>query len=152
MKRIGAYLCLFIAGNTNALLALGLFGNAGDLADLVHHPQWKTLSFVILPGVAAVIAAWMARAPFLHAVRTRRRAGVYGWTVLGVIAAHAVYAVLIAWETVLSGEAASEALFGAGIVFEMSMILGFLPNLLVGLCFAEAVLGLGRKRRVIQAG
>lgn len=149
-KRIAAYLYFFAAGIATACLGLMLMDGFNGLIDVVTRPRWDMTPFIVLPGVAAVIAAWMVQAPFLRAVRARRRAGVYGWTVLGVISAHAAYAVFVFWLVMLS-ENAKSAIGIAGAIGFMSLILGFLPNLLLGLCFAEVLLGLGRNRPVARA-
>ncbi len=149
-KRIAAYLYFFAAGVSVACTGLMLMDDFNGLIDAVTHPGWDMTPLIVLPGAAAAIAAWMVQAPFLRAVRARRRTGVYGWTVLGVIAAHAAYAVLVFW-LVLVSENAKSAIGIAGAIGFMSLILGFLPNLLFGVCFAEVVLGLERNRPVARA-
>ncbi len=146
-KRIAAYLYFFIAGIATECLGFMLLDGSNRLIDVVTH----LTPLIPLPGVAAVIAAWMVQAPFLRAARTRSRKGLYRWTALGVIAAHAAYAVLVFWLIVFSGDAGM-AMLGAIDIGFMALLFGFLPNLLFGLGFAEVVLGLGRNRPVAGAG
>ncbi len=149
-KSIAAYLYFFTAGISVACLGIGLLDGINGLIDVVRHPGWDMTPLLVLPGAGAIIAALMVQAPFLRAVRARRRAGVYGWTVLGVIAAHATYAVLVFWLVVVS-ENARAAIGIAGAIGFMSLILGFLPNVLFGICFAEFLLARNRRAGLREA-
>ncbi len=144
-KRFAAYLYLFIAGNATAWLAVGLIDGHGLLRSIAH-PHWDDVPLLVLPGMAAVIAAGMVHVPFLRAARAGRGAALYGWTFLGVLLAHVAYTALV-FAHGLFREPPEEAL-RLGVLFGVtSVTLGLLPNLLLGMGFAKAAMWLGKDPR-----
>ncbi len=141
-KRFAAYLYLFIAGNASAWLACALI-NRHNFSLLFTHFHWDDLPLTVLPGAAAAIAGLVVQWPFLRAARAGRGAAMYGWTLLGVMAAHAAYTALVFAHAVFSAHAYGlDALSSACVFGIVSVVLGFLPNLLLGMGFTKAVLWL----------
>ncbi len=152
VKRLAAGVYFFIGGNATTCLAWMALRGFDSLIRALSYPTWDRLLFFVLPGVAAVVAAFLARGPFMRAARTRRRADVYNWTFFGVFVAHVAYAVLLFAVLAFFGQAGEEAFAAAGFFGVISFLLGFFPNALFGLCFAEIVLWLERKRLAAPAG
>ncbi len=139
-KRFAAYFYLFIAGNATAWLAIALISRH-NLLQMFTHFHWDDLPLTVLPGVAAVIAGLLVQGRFLRAMRAGQRAALYGLTFLGVLAAHLAYTALV-FVHALFLMMPYDALSGASVFGVVSVVLGLLPNLLLGLGFAKAVLWL----------
>ncbi len=150
-KRIAAYAFIFIAGLSTEFLAFFLLGGANGLAFHFSFTNWDNLLIDIMPGMAAVIAAAALHIPFMRAVRTGRRLPLYGWTLLGVVCAHAAYALLMLFYAYFFPRFPTHqspelfALQAAYIYGLFSLALGFIPNLLYCIGKTEALLWLEKK-------
>jgi len=144
-KRVAAYAYFCVAGMGTASLGFFVLMGFSGLLRVLTHPEQAEFWFVALAGAAALIAALAVGGPFLRAARAGRRWRVYGWVLLGVLASHAVYGLLTYVQGLLfeRGTAPpSMALFMA----LFSLMLGFLPNMALGIGFAEGLLWMGRRR------
>lgn len=148
-KRIAAYAFLFVAGVASASLGWALVDGLNGLVRIFAQMEWKDLRLILLAGVAAVVAAVAVRAPFLRAARARRRLRLYGWTLLGVLASHVAYAMLVFFDGLLFESAPLEEHAGGALFIGfISLIFGFIPNTLWGVFLAEIVLWQDRSPRM----
>ncbi len=146
--RIAAYAYLFLAGLATESLAF-VHLDEPVFSGQYWQANWGGTLFYLLPGFAAMAAARLVQQPYLRSVRARQRKFVYDWIVIGLIAAHLAYGMIVllfyGFLYVITGSSAGPSPLDAGwgIVFFFaiwSLILGFLPNLLFAIGLTEVAL------------
>jgi hypothetical protein len=153
-RRAAAYAFFVVAGWAVAGAACVLTLNWYDLRDALAHPLQEAFWLLVLPGPAAALGAAAVHRRFMRAVREGRDAHAHGWAAVGVLAAHAAYGVLV-FVLELAGDAlvrpyaplhqslaaglaqAGQGGLGAGL---LSLVFGFLPNVLIAELFAGFML------------
>jgi len=153
-KRIAAYAYFFIAGMTSACMGISWFLGISFIdAIFFHQGRVSLLPETIIAGIAAVIGAWAVHKPFLREARIQRRGRMWQWVVLGVIASHVIYVVLISFNEIYSSGTLyidRHADYALVIGF-FSVVLGLVPNTLFGICFAETLLWQGKNGGVASS-
>lgn len=159
-QRIAAHGFFLLAGLAVACAAWGLLAGWHRLLDTLSHPGQGDFWFLILPGPAAALAAFAVHQPYLRALAAGRSWRLYGWALLGVLAAHLAYVLLMLpaplvgilwhdWATpTLQGSPERPDLLMllhrglevSAIAGVFSLILGLIPNLLIAAGFTEFLL------------
>lgn len=147
-RRAAAYASFVLAGWAVVSAAWILLDSYPAYLRAITRPWDMDFWMLLPPGVAAALGAAAVHSPFMRAVRAGRAPWAHAWAAAGVLAAHAAYAALVFGVALgreallrdaplLSARVLSQAEDYALVAGAMSLILGFLPNVL----FAEAFAG-----------
>lgn len=156
-QRLAAYGLFLLVGLTVPAIAVLIIDGIRGLAQTYGHPERPMLLMLILPGLAAVLAAAAVTLPFMRAVENRNRLQLHAWALAGVLAAHLIYTIMILAELYFGFHTMVGEIFGlhaskawsvprrellnvAGSAGVISLMLGFIPNQIVASGFAEFLL------------